>query len=58
MAHTGTPDPVYDLISVAYHALQGAETYEQYAEDAQAQGDQGTRRLLPQDAGALSAIGR
>ena len=42
MAHTGTPDPVYDLISVAYHALQGAETYEQYAEaeDAQAQGDQ------------------
>ena len=42
MAHTGTPDPVYDLISVAYHALQGAETYEQYAEaeDARAQGDQ------------------
>jgi rubrerythrin len=40
MAHTGTPDPVYDLISVAYHALQGAETYEQYAEDAQAQGAQ------------------
>jgi|GraSoiStandDraft_24_1057298.scaffolds.fasta_scaffold490435_2 rubrerythrin len=40
MAHTGTPDPVYDLISVAYHALQGAETYEQYAQDAQRQGDQ------------------
>jgi hypothetical protein len=37
MGHTGTPDPVYDLISVAYHALQGAETY---ARDAQQQGDQ------------------
>jgi len=34
-----TPDD-YDLISVAYHALQGAETYEQYAQDAQRQGDQ------------------
>ena len=40
MGQTGTPDPVYDLISVAYHALQGAETYEQYALDAQGQGDQ------------------
>jgi hypothetical protein len=38
--HTGTPDPVYDLISVAYHALQGVEIYEQYAQDAQRQGDQ------------------
>jgi rubrerythrin len=40
MGQTGTPDPIYDLISVAYHALQGAETYEQYARDAQQQGDQ------------------
>ena len=40
MGHTGTPDPVYDLISVAYHALQGAETYEQYERDALQQGDQ------------------
>ena len=40
MGQTGTLDPVYDLISVAYHALQGAETYEQYAQDAQQQGDQ------------------
>src|ERR1700716_888736 len=37
MGHTGTPDPVYDLIGVAYHALQGAETYEQYARDAKQQ---------------------
>jgi rubrerythrin len=39
MGHTGTPDPVYDLISVAYHAARG-ETYDQYARDAQQQGDQ------------------
>ncbi len=31
---TGTRDVVYDLVSVLYHALQGAETYERYAEDA------------------------
>ncbi|MDB5408367.1 MAG: hypothetical protein JWL84_3279 [Rhodospirillales bacterium] len=37
---TGTSDPTYNLISVAYHALQGAENYEQYAEDAQEEGDQ------------------
>jgi hypothetical protein len=23
MGQTGTPDPVYDLISVAYHAIAG-----------------------------------
>jgi hypothetical protein len=27
---TGTSDPTYNLISVAYHALQGAENYERY----------------------------
>ncbi|HEY0524789.1 MAG TPA: hypothetical protein VGD08_15450 [Stellaceae bacterium] len=37
---TGTSDPVYNLISVAYHTLQAAETHEQYAQDAQQQGDQ------------------
>ena len=31
---TGTRDITYDLISVAYHALQGAETYGMYARDA------------------------
>ena len=40
MGQTGIPDPVYALIGVAYHALQGAETYEQYAQDTQQQGDQ------------------
>lgn len=27
---TGTRDVTYDLISVIYHALQGAETYQMY----------------------------
>ena len=40
MGQTGIPDPIYDLISVAYHALQGAETYEWYVQDAQKEGDQ------------------
>ena len=34
MANTGVKDPQYDLISVLYHALQGAETLEQYIQDA------------------------
>ncbi|MGI6208611.1 MAG: hypothetical protein ACOYEW_10405 [Anaerolineae bacterium] len=36
---TGTSDVVYGLISVLYHALQGAETYAVYAEDARRLGD-------------------
>ena len=31
---TGTSDPTYNLVSVLYHALQGADLYEQYASDA------------------------
>lgn len=31
---TGTRDVTYDLISVIYHALQGAQTYQIYANDA------------------------
>ncbi|WP_437487139.1 hypothetical protein WME75_05955 [Sorangium sp. So ce1014] len=34
------PDKDYNLVSVLYHALQGAETYSQYVQDAQRQGDQ------------------
>jgi rubrerythrin len=36
---TGTRDVVYNVISVAYHALQGAETYGTYAQDAEQAGD-------------------
>jgi len=31
---TGTPDPHYNLISVLYHALEGAETVSRYIDDA------------------------
>lgn len=37
---TGTRDEHYDLISVLYHALHGAETAEVYAADAEATGDE------------------
>ena len=33
-AQTGTKDETYNLISVLYHALQGAETIQQYKGDA------------------------
>jgi rubrerythrin len=37
---TGTRDETFNLISVLYHALQGAETYQQYIQDAEQRGDQ------------------
>jgi hypothetical protein len=35
-----TPDIAYDLVSVIYHSLQGCQTYEQYAQDAEQEGQQ------------------
>jgi hypothetical protein len=37
---TGTRDDTYDLVSVLYHALQGAETAQRYIHDAERAGDQ------------------
>jgi len=37
---TGTPNTEYDLVSILYHALQGAETYAQYLEDCRGLGDE------------------
>ena len=37
---TGTRDETYNVISILYHALQGAETYQQYVQDAEQRGDQ------------------
>lgn len=37
---TGTSDENYNLISLLYHVLDGAETYEMYAEDAEDADDQ------------------
>ncbi len=31
---TGTSDPTYNVISVVYHALQGAETIQTYLDDS------------------------
>ena len=31
---TGTRDSTYDIVSVLYHSLQGAETYQKYLDDA------------------------
>ena len=31
---TGASNPEYNLVSVLYHALQGAELYQKYASDA------------------------
>jgi rubrerythrin len=36
---TGTRDTVYDLVSIIYHALQGAETFGMYIADAKEVGD-------------------
>ena len=33
-AHTPADDLVYDLVSVQYHALKAAQTYDQYIADA------------------------
>lgn len=37
---TRTSNAAYDIVSVMYHALQGAETYDRYVADAQERGDQ------------------
>jgi hypothetical protein len=37
---TGVRDEHYNLVSILYHALQGAETYDTYINDAEAAGDQ------------------
>jgi hypothetical protein len=39
-SETGERDETYNLISVLYHALQGAETIRQYQQDAEQSGDE------------------
>ena len=38
-SETGTLDAHYNLVSVLYHALQGASLYTEFAEDAEREGD-------------------
>jgi len=37
--HTPTDDVVYDLVSVQYHALNGAQLYEKFTADADGHDD-------------------
>lgn len=43
---TGTRDETYNLVSILYHALQGAETYDQYISDAEGRGDQDLAQFI------------
>jgi hypothetical protein len=43
---TGTQDVHYNLISVLYHTLQGAETSTQYMTDAEESGDEELARFF------------
>ena len=44
--HTPADDVVYDLVSIQYHALKGAQLYEQYLKDAE--GHQDVRQFISQ----------
>ena len=46
--NTGTQDTDYNVVSILYHALQGAETYNQYIQDAQQSGDQELAQFFQQ----------
>ncbi len=37
--HTPADDIVYDLVSIQYHALQAADLYEKYIQDAEGHDD-------------------
>ena len=37
--HTPADDIVYDLVSIQYHALQAADLYEKYVQDAEGHDD-------------------
>jgi hypothetical protein len=39
VAGTGASDIVYDLVSIQYHALKGAQVYDQFLSDASDNGD-------------------
>lgn len=43
---TGTKDVTYDLVSILYHALQGAEIYGKYMEDAEKEGASEIRQFF------------
>ena len=49
---TGTRDEHYNLVSVLYHALHGADNCDHYAMDAEAAGDEGLAAFFREAQGA------
>ncbi|MBF6590078.1 MAG: hypothetical protein IVW57_06030 [Ktedonobacterales bacterium] len=47
-SQTGTPNHVYDLVSVLYHALKSSTTDQQYIQDAQQAGNDDLVRFFQQ----------
>ena len=45
---TGTRDTTFNLISILYHALEGAETYNKYIQDAESDGDRELAQFFQQ----------
>ena len=45
---TGASDPYYNLVSVLYHTLQAAQTYDTYISDADRLGDNELAQFLRQ----------
>jgi hypothetical protein len=50
--HTPADDIVYDIVSIQYHALKGAELYDKYMKDAEGHDDvaQFVREVRDEDA--------
>ena len=55
---TGTRDEHYNVISVLYHALQGADTCGTYLQDAEQAGDQELAQFFGGGPGHVPAAGR
>ena len=45
---TGVSDPTFNLVSILYHALQAAQTYDTYIRDAEQHGDTNMAQFLRQ----------
>jgi hypothetical protein len=54
---TGTRDEHYNVISVLYHALQGAETCATYLQDAEQAGDQDLAQFFREVQGTYRQLG-
>ena len=54
---TGTRDEQYNVISVLYHALQGADTCGTYLQDAEQAGDQELAQFFREVPGTYRRLG-